>query len=604
MKHKLIVIFTCVILFIQLTGCNKEEMPGPMPLNPDSAPKVTIDRFSSDAGTLFVRDGSNGLPAAGEAIDFDQVPFITQGFGPNSEIVKYYNFDVQSQTAARIFVLFKEGESTPVADQLNVLDVIPGDDGYSDFWQVNKVTVPADYVANTVTSVSEIMNNGFTVTPTDMIVNCPIVPEGSTAMLRYNSSEDKGLTRGWYKDQIVFYFTFAEKQITVSPPSQGGAMVPLSDILVSFNINPGETGGGPPSGFKTEGESAQTHNVVQTTPESSGYSPLWDVDIYDNADFNSVFDWTTAQMATVLAEGAAIVNCPIVSVAEGNLPLDPETADKASIDRFSTDAGTLFVRDGSNGLPEPNAPVDFDQAPFITKGLGPAGHVVKYYNFDVQNVTAAPIYVLFKEGSSTPVDGQLNILNVIPGDEGYNDFWSVQKVTVPPYYRANTVTSLDEIMEMGYPIERTNMIVNCPVVPDGSTAELRYTSGESNDLTMGWYKDQVVYYFNFFEKQITVQLPPDGLPDVPTSDILVSFNINPGETGGGPASGFMMEPGTDQTHNVTETIPTDAGYSPFWDVDVYDNADFDNVSDWTSATNANILAEGVALVNCPIVYME
>ena len=60
-----------------------------------------------------------------------------------------------------------------------------------------------------------------------------------------------------------------------------------------------------------------------------------------------------------------------------------------------------------------------------------------------------------------------------------------------------------------------------------------------------------------------------------------------------------------QTHNVVQTIPTDDDYSPFWDVDVYDNADFDNVIDWESAELlANYLGIGVALVNCPIVSVE
>lgn len=603
---KSIVILPLLLIILQLTGCKKdEEMPsGPMPVDPDSAPKVAIDRFSEDAGTLFVRDGSNELPDANQPVNFDQPPFIIQGFGPNSEIVQYYNFDVQSITSAPIFVLFREGESTPVVGQLNIIDDIPGDDDYNDFWHVHKVTVPADYVANTMTSVEELMLGNFDIERTNMIVNCPVVPEGSTANLRYNQTENNGLIRGWYRHQIVFYFSFEEKQLMVNLPAEGHPEVPLSEIRVSFNINPGETGGGPPSGFETEGETSQTHNVVQTLPENSNYSPFWDVDIYDNADFNQVFDWATALQANLLAEGAALVNCPIVSVEEGNLPLDPNSASKVAIDRFSESVGKLFVRDGSNGLPEANEPIDFDQGPFITKGLGPNGQKVQYYNFDVQSIISAPIYVLFKEGESTPVEGQLNIIDVVPGDEGYNDFWHVHKVTVPAYYRPNTVTSLAEIMEMGYPMERTNLIVNCPVVPEGSTALLRFNINESNGLTRGWYKDQVVFYFNFQEKELMVDLPDEGHPEVPLSDILVTFNINPGETGGGPASGFMTEMGADQTHNVVQTIPTDETYSPFWDVDVYDNADFNLVSDWPSAQAATLLAAGVALVNCPVVDVQ
>jgi hypothetical protein len=602
MKMKLII--TLIALAAVFSACQKDDEMLPMPRDPGTAEKAAIDRFSSEAGHLMVRDGSNGIPGANEAINFDQPPFITQGIGPNGEVVKYYNFDVQPEKSAPIYVLFRNGESTPVDGQLNIIDVIPGDAGYSDFWHVYKVTVPADYVANTVTSFHEIMDMGYPMESTDMLVNCPVVPEGSTASMRYTAGEPTGLINGWYKEKLVSYFTFSEKMLTVTPPSGGEPNVPVSDILVTFNINPDMTGGGPPSGFVTEGSTPQTHNVVQTIPMDAGYSPLWDVDIYDNADFNNVYDWMSAMNANILATGVALVNCPVVSVEEGNLPMDPDMAEKAAIDRFSPDAGHLMVRDDSNGLPGPNEPVNFDQGPFITKGLGPNGEKVQYYNFDVMPLKSAPIFVLFREGESMPVESQLNIVDVIPGDEGYSDFWHVHKVTVPAYYRANTITSLAELTAMGYPTERTNLIVNCPVVPDGSTAMLRYKPENTNGLIRGWYKDKIVTYFDFSEKTITADLPAEGHPNVPLSDILVTFNINPDMEGGGPPSGFVTEMGTDQTHNVVQTLPEDDGYSPLWDVNVYDNADFDMVSNWMSAMNANIKGTGVALVNCPIVSVQ
>ena len=45
-------------------------------------------------------------------------------------------------------------------------------------------------------------------------------------------------------------------------------------------------------------------------------------------------------------------------------------------------------------------------------------------------------------------------------------------------------------------------------------------------------------------------------------------------------------------------------YSPLWSVNVYDNMDFDMVNNLSSAGMANILATGVATVNCPVVFME
>jgi len=318
LQNKLILLVLFLFITITFMGCDNEDSPteanSPEPKNPETAAKVSVDRFSQDAGMLFVRNGSNGIPAANQPIDFDQTPFITKGLGPNGEKVQYYNFDVQPVVSAPIFAFFKEGEDSPIENQLNIIGVIPGDPGYSDFWHVHKVIVPDDYIANTITNVTDLMSSGYEIQRTNMIVNCPIVPEGSTAKLRYKESTDKSLTGGWYKDQVVFYFNFFEKKLIVDLPSTGSPSVPLADILVTFNINPDQPGGGPASGFVTENGTEQTHNVVDTLPEDPGYSPLWDVDVYDNADFANVMDLQSAKMANILAEGAAIVNCPIVSV--------------------------------------------------------------------------------------------------------------------------------------------------------------------------------------------------------------------------------------------------------------------------------------------------
>lgn len=286
-------------------GCDDPAAPQ----DPDTAPRAMIDRFSSTAGMLFVRDASNGLPAAGQPVNFDQGPFITQGYGPSGQVVQYYNFDVQPTTAAPIFVLFREGDDEPVPDQLNIVDAIPGDDGYNDFWRVVRVTVPRDYIANTVTSLAEIQSAGYPMETTNTIVNCPIVPEGSTATKRLGGG-GAGLVQGWYRGQAVFYFTFDERALTTTT----GVSVPVSPIYVTFNINPDLAGGGPPSGFKTEPGTSQTHNVVATVPADASYSPLWTVNVYDNADFASVRNLATAQAARVKGSGVALVNCPVVFI--------------------------------------------------------------------------------------------------------------------------------------------------------------------------------------------------------------------------------------------------------------------------------------------------
>ena len=561
---------------------------GPQPLDPGTAPRAVIDRFSDTAGHLFVRSAGGSLPAGGAAINFDQAPFITQGFGPDGQVVRYYNFDVQPTAPAPIWVLFREGSATPVEGQLNIIDAIPGDPGYNDFWQVTKVTVPADYVANTATSIQDLLDAGYAMETTNTIVNCPVVPDGSVAS---EGSGADGLTQGWYKDQLVFYFNFGEASLTTT----GAGMVPTSPILVTFNINPDQPGGGPGSGFMHQGGSIQSHNVIATLPGDAVYSPLWEVFPYDNASFNDVHDLASAQAAPSFGL-AATVNCPVVFVGS-TVPGDANTAQRAPIDRFSDTAGHLFVRSANSALPAAGAAIDFDQEPFISQGFGPDGQVVRYYNFDVQPTAPAPIFVLFYE-SGEAVPGQHNIIDVIPGEAAYNDFWQVTKVTVPDEYVANTATSVQDIVSAGYSMEFTDIIVNCPIVPEGSTAASRLDGGDTG-LVPGWHDGELIFYFNFGEASLTAT----QAGTVPTSPIFVTFNINPDQPGGGPPSGFMVEPGTDQSHNVIGTIPGDAGYSPLWDVFPYDNASFAQVTDLPSAQAAPSFGLA-AMVNCPVVFIQ
>jgi hypothetical protein len=291
-----------------LSACERNDTPDP--LNPDTAEKHLVDRFSSDAGTLMVRDASNSLPAAGAPIDFDQDPFITKGLGPDGQLVEYYNFDVMPLVPAPLYVLIRHGDSVPVAGQLNIIDQVPGDPGYSDLWLVKKVTVPEGYVANTAASDLDIIEGGYTSAATTTIVNCPVAPQGSTATLRYSGDTDTGLLPCWYKRKLVYYFNFLEAEITTTQTNQ----VPTSPIYVTFNINPDETGGGPPSGFVTETGSLQTHNVIATIPTDPDYSPFWSVNVYDNTDFSNVTDLQSAMSATILANNVMYVNCPVVKV--------------------------------------------------------------------------------------------------------------------------------------------------------------------------------------------------------------------------------------------------------------------------------------------------
>jgi LPXTG-motif cell wall-anchored protein len=68
-----------------------------------------------------------------------------------------------------------QGNPQFVPDQHNIIDVIPGMPGYSPFWDVNLVKVPASYKANTITSAAGVTQSGYEILHPGIVVNCPVV---------------------------------------------------------------------------------------------------------------------------------------------------------------------------------------------------------------------------------------------------------------------------------------------------------------------------------------------------------------------------------------------------------------------------------------------
>lgn len=290
-----------------LAACT--DAPAPAPRDPDTAPRPPIDRFSGELATLLDRALTPGLPGPDQPIDLDVAPFLIRALGPGGERVTLYHLDAHRRSPINIYVLHHAGEPTPVPDQLPIVDYIPGDHGYSDFWRVVRVDVPADYVANTATSSAELNRQGWPLTVTDTIVNCPVVPVGSSATRR-RGGEDPGLHRGWYHDQVVHYFTFEE-----APLRAVDEQVPVATLYASFNVNPGGGGGGWPSGLMTEPGGDQTHAVGAALTAPQGYAPLWSVQVYDNAAFAAVHDLASARAAAPVAADEVLWNAPVVELA-------------------------------------------------------------------------------------------------------------------------------------------------------------------------------------------------------------------------------------------------------------------------------------------------
>jgi hypothetical protein len=277
------------LLFIVVAACG----PVAGPTAPAGAHGVVIDRFSATAAHLMVRDDRNGLPAAGAPIDLDVPPFVTHGLGPDGAHVHYYNFDVQPDRPARMYRLVG-ADRAPIAGQPAIVDVIPGDVGYSDFWKLAYVRAPDGFVAGSIDRADQL--RGLPIEIDTRAIDCPIVPRGTTA--REGSPERIELA---YRGARIECLRFGE------PISLSGDDVPTSPIYVTFAHE---------KIFRTEpGAAAQTHNVVLSVPGDADYSPLWAVHVYDPSAFDRVHDEASATAAPLVNPAGPHVNCPVVSVA-------------------------------------------------------------------------------------------------------------------------------------------------------------------------------------------------------------------------------------------------------------------------------------------------
>jgi hypothetical protein len=433
-----------------------------------------------------------------------------------------------------------------VAGQHNIIDVVPGDAGYSDLWEVNLVVVGDDYEANSLTSKAAldaaIDDEGYEVVKPGLFVNCPVVGEGSTL------EEGPELTQGWYRGEPVFY------------PDFGGndpVAIPIWAFITGFD------GDGNPQ--FVDGQ----HNVIDSVPGEAGYSAFWRVNL---VEVDAAYEANTiTSRAQVEASGLPVtetdlmVNCPVVRPDADTVSSEPRPP--------------AIVRS-----PRPEAQI-YDLVDGWYRGQD-----VVYYDFGMNSplnpatnaVGVAPIYALATgigaDGSPQFVEGQHNIIDVVPGDEGYSDLWQVHLVMVGEDYEANTITSMRQLDATRFQMQATDIFVNCPVVGEGSALET------GKELVTGNYRETNVFY-------------PDFGPNAPVAIPIWAFVTGFDDDG---APQFV-----EGQRNIIDAIPSDDGYSAFWRVNLvmvdgsYEANSLRSRED-VEASGYEVVQTDL-MVNCPVV---
>jgi hypothetical protein len=218
------------------------------------------------------------------------------------------------------------------------------------------------------------------------------------------------------------------------------------------------------------------------------------------------------------------------------------------------------------------------------------GDAVQYYDFGMNSplnaatnaVGPAPIWVFITgmddAGDPLFLEGQHNVIDVVPGDAAYSDLWEVNLVVVDEDYEADSLRSADAVADAGFETIKPGLFVNCPVVPAGSTLE----AGEA--LTQGGIRDQQVFY-------------PDFGPNPPVAIPIWAFI-----TGMDDAGNPLFVEGQ---NNVIDSLPGDAGYSAFWRINLVTVPAGYEANSITSASQVAEAGHEVTrtdlMVNCPVV---
>jgi hypothetical protein len=274
-----------------------------------------------------------------------------------------------------------------------------------------------------------------------------------------------------------------------------------------------------------------------------------------------------------------------------------------AIDRFSDETGTFFRRSDNPDLPAANEAIDFDSPRFLLRAAGPNGEAVTFYHFDVRPKEPGKVYE-FVDRRGELIVGQLPLFDRIPGDEGYSDFWLLHTVRVLDRdYRANSLHSVEDLFATEWEIVASDDVLNAIMVPAGSRAARRFDPLDPVGTLDGWYRGQIVKYFQFEKPESTAEVD-FGSGQINTPQMYAFSENNRDEK-----DGFAIDQESGDTHNVVTRLPGEEGYSPLWFLQVFVLEAIARVGDLASALDhakneENFVELGrLVFVNAPIVQV-
>lgn len=221
----------------------------------------------------------------GGAIDDSQNGFVTsaplvagftrnQSTAPFTGQIAWYWLVGGTNASVNPIYFFNYQNGAPVRGQYPIIDVKPGDTGYTHFWEINNVTVPNNYAANTIKSLTTL--NGarqaglVTVKDAGRSINGPLVAHNIKIAVVNGEPQFQSV---WYRTDLATMAVFetnlpngAVPAISIWLIQRNGDSCPLLEALCNRDLN-------------NDGDLKDSNDLIDTYPGQLGYSPLWAVSI-------------------------------------------------------------------------------------------------------------------------------------------------------------------------------------------------------------------------------------------------------------------------------------------------------------------------------------
>ncbi|MGH2710333.1 MAG: DUF7482 domain-containing protein [Actinomycetota bacterium] len=225
--------------------------------------------------------------------------------------------DVPKDALANLYLFMNGIEGpNPFGFQMNVIDSVPGDPGYSPLWLHTFVEWERGVEPRELTSEEEILDaeeaGEVTLEASDLVINCPVLPDGETGF---------PIVTGFVDGQLVDY-TLQE----ISDPEVTDLM---REKTGGFPLDTVESLSGVPqvanlylfmNGIEGPNPFGYQMNVIDSVPGDPGYSPLWlhtfvewspDAEPMELTSEQEILDAQEAGEVT-LETSDLVINCPVI----------------------------------------------------------------------------------------------------------------------------------------------------------------------------------------------------------------------------------------------------------------------------------------------------